>query len=189
MTTTTTPSSGDDQQCTLVVSLPPFPSSRQQHPHTSSSIHDDHGAPTHPMPAPRGTEAMVQRTPSCVLCRCLCSPHPWPSLPACTPQVYPLQVWVQVPNLVPVTKPVPAPQIQTHHGYGYGSVSSTWGYTHGIPYLLVTSEAKSFSHAASMISWRELFQADGIHFHGIRVSGGMQVGEGGEGQTMSFLES
>ena len=48
--------------------------------------------------------------------------------------------------------------------------------------FLVTSETESFPHTSSTISWRELLQADGIHIHGIGVSGGVQVGgEGGEG--------
>ena len=48
--------------------------------------------------------------------------------------------------------------------------------------LFATSETESFSDAASMVHWGELFQVDEIHFHGIRVSGGAQGrGEGGEG--------
>ena len=39
--------------------------------------------------------------------------------------------------------------------------------------LFATSEAKSFPNAASLISRRELFQADGVHIHGIWVSGGV----------------
>ena len=89
---------------------------------------------------------MVQCTPSCVLCHCLCSPHPWPSLPARTPQV-----WVQVPNLIPMTKSVPALQVQTRHGYRYGSVSGTRGYTHGIPYIHANSVMASAD--AGAIEW------------------------------------
>ena len=48
--------------------------------------------------------------------------------------------------------------------------------------LFVTSEAKSFPNAASLISWRELSQADDVHIHGVWISGGAQVGgKRGEG--------
>ena len=42
--------------------------------------------------------------------------------------------------------------------------------------FLAASEAKSLPHASSMVSWGELFQADGVDFHGIGVFGGVQVG-------------
>ena len=38
--------------------------------------------------------------------------------------------------------------------------------------LFAASEAKSFPNAISLISWRELFQVNGIHIHGIRIPGG-----------------
>ena len=42
--------------------------------------------------------------------------------------------------------------------------------------LFVASEAKSFSDALGMVCWGELFQANGVNIHGIRVLGGMRVG-------------
>ena len=39
--------------------------------------------------------------------------------------------------------------------------------------FLATSEAKSFSHAANVLGWREFSQADGIHIHGIGISDGV----------------
>ena len=48
--------------------------------------------------------------------------------------------------------------------------------------FFTTSEAKSLSDVVGMIGRGELFQVNGIHIHGIRVSGGVQVGgKGGEG--------
>ena len=42
--------------------------------------------------------------------------------------------------------------------------------------LFVTSEAKSFPDASGMVCWGELFQANGVDIHGIRIFGGTQVG-------------
>ena len=36
-------------------------------------------------------------------------------------------------------------------------------------------ETKSFSDAVSLISWGEFLQVNGIHIHGIRITGGMWV--------------
>ena len=48
--------------------------------------------------------------------------------------------------------------------------------------LLAASEAKSLPDAPGLISWRELFQMDGVDIHGIRILGRTQVGgERGEG--------
>ena len=42
--------------------------------------------------------------------------------------------------------------------------------------FLVASEAKSFSNASGTISWRDLFQANRVDIHGVRIFGRAQVG-------------
>ena len=42
--------------------------------------------------------------------------------------------------------------------------------------LLAASEEKSFSDAPGLISWKELFQTDGVNIHGIRILGRTRVG-------------
>ena len=43
-------------------------------------------------------------------------------------------------------------------------------------FFFATSEAKPFSDASGMICWEELFQANRIDFHGIRIFGRVCVG-------------
>ena len=55
--------------------------------------------------------------------------------------------------------------------------------------LFAASEAKSFSDASGMVCWGELFQMNGVNFHGVRIFGRVCVGrERGEGQPLSLLK-
>ena len=42
--------------------------------------------------------------------------------------------------------------------------------------FLAASKAEPFSNTLSMVGWGELFQVDGVNFHGIGVFDGVQVG-------------
>ena len=106
---------------TTMMTPPPHlytPDNDWQHAPTTGQwqLHNDDNddALIHPMPALRATEAMVQCTLLCMLYCCLCSPHLGPPS-LLVPHKYTCRGY--------------------RYGYGSGSVSGTWGYTCGEPYM------------------------------------------------------